>query len=141
INPYPAYDEAVQHYVAQVLDASTNAAFLDDFRALQRRISHYGLLNSLAQTLLKSTIPGVPDTYQGTELWDLSLVDPDNRRPVDFGRRQALLDDLDEHLAGDDTELVDVVGELLTDDQSGLSKLFVLSRTLRFRRDHAELFT
>ena len=87
INPNPVHEEAVQHYIAGVLDTQTQGAFLDDFLIFQRRLSHYGLFNSLAQTLLKITAPGVPDTYQGTELWDLSLVDPDNRRAVDYKRR------------------------------------------------------
>ena len=74
--------------------SSTRAAtapFLDDFRAFQRRVGQYGLFNSLSQTLLKLASPGVPDTYQGTELWDFSLVDPDNRRPVDYERRRRML--------------------------------------------------
>ena len=85
--------------VGQILDAQTNGAFLDDFRAFQRRVSHYGLFNSLAQTLLKITSPGVPDTYQGTEIWDFSLVDPDNRRPVDYARRWRMLQQLQTSLA------------------------------------------
>src|SRR5205823_6672202 len=67
INPNPEYDDAIQQFVGRILDEGANRAFLDDFRAFQRRVSHYGLLNSLAQTLLKLTAPGVPDTYQGTE--------------------------------------------------------------------------
>ena len=91
INPNPAYEEAVQHYIARVLDPQTQETFLEDFRVFQQRLSHYGLFNSLAQTLLKITTPGVPDTYQGTELWDWSLVDPDNRRAVDYKRRYDML--------------------------------------------------
>ena len=88
INPNAAYDEAIQGFVARILDPGIAGAFLDEFRPFQRRISHYGLLNSLSQTLLRIASPGVPDTYQGTELWDFSLVDPDNRRPVDFAVRE-----------------------------------------------------
>ena len=84
INPNAEYDEAVAEFVGRILDEGANRPFLDDFRAFQRRVSHFGLFNSLAQTLLKLAAPGVPDTYQGTELWDFSLVDPDNRRPVDY---------------------------------------------------------
>ena len=91
----------------------TNAAFLDDFRALQRRISHVGLFNSLAQTLLKITAPGVPDTYQGTELWDFSLVDPDNRRPVDYARRHRLLQELQARLAAAGNDRTALAQELL----------------------------
>ena len=94
INPNAEYDDAIQEFVGRILDERSNREFLDDFRAFQRRIGHYGLLNSLSQTLLKLASPGVPDTYQGTELWDFSLVDPDNRRPVDYGRRYQMLRDL-----------------------------------------------
>ncbi len=91
INPNKAYDDGVQEFVARILDEGRSQPFLDDFREFQRRISHYGLFNGLSQTLLRIAAPGVPDTYQGTELWDFSLVDPDNRRPVDYGRRREML--------------------------------------------------
>ncbi len=91
INPYEAYDEAVRQFVARILNQEQSGPFLQDLRAFQQRVSHFGLLNGLAQTLLKITLPGVPDTYQGTELWDFSRVDPDNRRPVDYVRRRELL--------------------------------------------------
>ena len=94
INPYEEYDAAVDGFVDRILDESKSRAFLDDLAFLQRRIAHFGYFNSLAQTLLKITLPGVPDTYQGTELWDFSLVDPDNRRPVDFERRVRMLNEL-----------------------------------------------
>ena len=71
--------------------------FMKDFKAFQSRIAYFGMFNSLSQTLLKITSPGVPDFYQGTELWDFSLVDPDNRRPVDFKSRQASLKRLKEN--------------------------------------------
>ena len=95
INPDEAYDEAVRRFVERIMDPNTGAAFLREFAMFQRRVSHFGLINSLAQTLLKLTAPGVPDTYQGTELWDFSLADPDNRRPVDYDRREKALRDLD----------------------------------------------
>src|SRR5262249_3393739 len=84
INPNADYDKAVQDFLARILDENASRPFLDDFRAFRQRISRLGLFNSLAQTVLRLTAPGVPDTYQGTELWDFSLVDPDNRRPVDY---------------------------------------------------------
>src|SRR6202011_2145476 len=102
INPNAAYDEAVQRFIARILDPAVSFPFLEDLRGFHGRISHGGLLNSLAQTLLRIASPGVPDTYQGTELWDLSLVDPDNRRPVDYERRQALLRDLHAAAATED---------------------------------------
>jgi (1->4)-alpha-D-glucan 1-alpha-D-glucosylmutase len=89
-----------------------------------------GRINSLAQTLLKLTCPGVPDIYQGTELWDLSLVDPDNRRPVDFDLRRRLLDEVD-HLAPE--AVLDRMAE-------GLPKLWLIRRTLRLRRERPALF-
>ena len=92
INPDPDYDKAVVGIRPAHPRRRHQSPFLDDFRAFQRRVSHYGLFNSLSQTLLKLAAPGVPDTYQGTELWDFSLVDPDNRRPVDYARRRRMLD-------------------------------------------------
>ena len=109
INPDADYDQAVQEFVGLILDEELSRAFLDDFRSFQRRVSHLGLFNSLSQTLLKLASPGVPDTYQGTELWDFSLVDPDNRRPVDYPRRAEMLRQLQSAVAasnGDTTELV-----------------------------------
>src|SRR5262249_31927031 len=94
INPNHPYDDAVREFVGRVLDRAANAEFLADFRDFQRTIHAYGIWNSLGQTLAKIAAPGVPDIYQGTELWELSLVDPDNRRPVDFERRQRLLAEL-----------------------------------------------
>src|SRR5262249_49796670 len=96
INPNEEYDAAVQEFVAGILDEGAGRGFLDDFLPFQRGTSHSGRLNSLAQTLRKVALRGVPDTYRGAELWDLSLVDPDNRRPVDYAHRRALLAGLDE---------------------------------------------
>ncbi|WP_245177235.1 malto-oligosyltrehalose synthase [Geodermatophilus sp. DF01_2] len=104
-------------------DARTNAA-IERFVA---RIAPSGRSNSLSQKLLQLTMPGVPDVYQGTELWDLSLVDPDNRRPVDYALRRRLLAQLE-------------AGEVPTVDETGAAKLLVVSRTLRARREHPEWF-
>ncbi len=79
----------MQLYLARSLDRSVAAEFLDSLEILAQRTSLLGALNSLGQITLKATMPGVPDFYQGTEFWDLSLVDPDNRRPVDFAERAA----------------------------------------------------
>src|SRR3989454_6532648 len=99
INPDVRYDEAIVAFAEALLDPTRSQAFLDDFTAFQARVAHFGALNALGQTLIKITAPGVPDFYQGTELWDLSLVDPDNRRPVDFTLRRRLLGELDRALA------------------------------------------
>src|SRR5262249_26018482 len=99
VNPNPAYEAAVRDFLARLFAPS--GAFLDAFRPFQRRVAVYGMVNALAQTLLKITAPGIPDIYQGSELWDLSLVDPDNRRPVDFARRRAALESLMARIATD----------------------------------------
>jgi (1->4)-alpha-D-glucan 1-alpha-D-glucosylmutase len=87
LNPNQAYEAGVRTFLERILDRSSSSEFLDSFETLARRVSLLGALNSLSQLTLKATIPGVPDFYQGTELWDFSLVDPDNRRPVDFAAR------------------------------------------------------
>jgi (1->4)-alpha-D-glucan 1-alpha-D-glucosylmutase len=89
LGPDAAYEEALRNFVRTLLDPERSKDFLVSFRAFARRIALLGALNSLAQLVLKATMPGVPDFYQGAELWDLSLVDPDNRRPVDFCKRRA----------------------------------------------------
>jgi (1->4)-alpha-D-glucan 1-alpha-D-glucosylmutase len=141
VNPHLTYDEAVQHYVGQILDAQTNGAFLDDFRTFQRRVSHYGLFNSLAQTLLKIASPGVPDTYQGTEIWDFSLVDPDNRRPVDYTRRSRMLQQLQTSLAAAGEDRRELARKLLSTKEDGYIKLYITSLALNCRRTHPGLFS
>jgi (1->4)-alpha-D-glucan 1-alpha-D-glucosylmutase len=138
INPNEAYDEAVTRFVAQVLTPRAGNRFLADFATFQARVARLGMANSLAQTLLKITAPGVPDFYQGTELWDFSLVDPDNRRPVDFPTRMALLDALQAGIAGGG--LVALARELLADWEDGRVKLYITHRALHCRRRCAELF-
>jgi (1->4)-alpha-D-glucan 1-alpha-D-glucosylmutase len=90
VNANDRYDAAVRSFVHRLL-SEESSDFLADLAVFQHRVAFYGRFNSLSQTLLKLASPGVPDLYQGTELWDLSLVDPDNRRPVDYQRRKALL--------------------------------------------------
>jgi len=91
LNPNEAYETGLQVFIERILDRSISAEFLDSLQTLGRRVSLLGALNSLSQITLKATMPGVPDFYQGTEYWDLSLVDPDNRRPVDFTDRATVL--------------------------------------------------
>ncbi len=91
LNPNEAYEAGLQTFLARILDRSASAEFLNSLETLAQRISLLGALNSLSQITLKATMPGVPDFYQGTEFWDLSLVDPDNRRPVDFAERASVL--------------------------------------------------
>ncbi len=94
VDPDEAYEAALATFVGRLLDGRRRNLFLDDFRAFHKRVAEAGAVNSLSQAVLKLTAPGVPDFYQGSELWDFSLVDPDNRRPVDFDLRRRLLDDL-----------------------------------------------
>ena len=137
INPDAEYDAAVAEFVERILDPDRSGEFLADLRDFQRTVSHYGMFNSLAQTLVRCTAPGVPDTYQGTELWDFSLVDPDNRRPVDYDLRARLLGELDERAAGDRRALV---RDLLDRKDDGRVKLYTVSRALRVRRERPDLF-
>ncbi|HYQ92843.1 MAG TPA: malto-oligosyltrehalose synthase, partial [Candidatus Competibacteraceae bacterium] len=139
VNPNPEYEGAIVAFIQALLKPGKNR-FLEDFLPDQRRIARLGLFNSLSQTLIKLTAPGVPDIYQGTELWDFSLVDPDNRRPVDYERRRALLTELQTlvETAGDD--LAGRVRGLLDRMEDGRPKLYVNWRTLRMRREQSELF-
>jgi (1->4)-alpha-D-glucan 1-alpha-D-glucosylmutase len=91
LNPAQAYEAGLRTFLKRILDPSISAEFLSSLETLARRVALLGALNSLSQITLKATIPGVPDFYQGTEFWDLSLVDPDNRRPVDFAERASVL--------------------------------------------------
>jgi (1->4)-alpha-D-glucan 1-alpha-D-glucosylmutase len=140
INPNPEYDAAVPEFVTRVLDPARSAAFLEDLRQFRQRAARFGVFNSLAQTLLRCAAPGVPDTYQGTELWDLSLVDPDNRRPVDYPRRETLLNELDRDAEAAGENLRAFAGGLLDRAADGRVKLYVVSRALRHRRAAGDLF-
>src|SRR5581483_10679020 len=129
------YEQAVRDFVQAILDPAS--AFFRDFGEFQRPVARAGMFNSLSQTLLKVTAPGVPDFYQGSELWDFSLVDPDNRRPVDYAHRQQLLASLRRNESADRAALAD---ELLRQAEDGRVKMFVTSRALCYRRDNRELF-
>jgi (1->4)-alpha-D-glucan 1-alpha-D-glucosylmutase len=96
LNPNTAYERGVENFIGKILDRSAAGEFLDSLESLARRVAMMGALNSLSQLTLKATMPGVPDFYQGTELWDLSLVDPDNRRPVDFAERASVLEAIEQ---------------------------------------------
>jgi (1->4)-alpha-D-glucan 1-alpha-D-glucosylmutase len=129
------YEEALMDFTEKLLVASPE--FIESFTAFQKCVAHYGIFNSLSQTVIKLTAPGVPDLYQGTELWDLSLVDPDNRRPVDYQRRRQMLERL---RAASESNIAALPGELLAARADGRIKLFVTHRTLQARRDYRELF-
>jgi (1->4)-alpha-D-glucan 1-alpha-D-glucosylmutase len=135
VNPDPAYEEALQQFVRAALDASRPNPFLEDIAALREIVAHAGAINALAQLLLKLTAPGVPDIYQGTELWDQSLVDPDNRRPVDYRQRTRLLRGLQRRRPGRR-----LAADLLASKVDGRVKLYLTSRTLAYRTAYPDLF-
>ncbi|MDQ2750360.1 MAG: malto-oligosyltrehalose synthase [Pseudonocardiales bacterium] len=140
IDPDAAFEAAVHAAVDAAYDSPS---IRDPLAAFIDRITPYGWSNSLAQKLVQLTMPGVPDVYQGTELWEDSLVDPDNRRAVDFRARRALLDSLDGSPGG--YSAAPPAGtpsaERPAIDGSGAAKLWVVSRTLRLRRDWPDLFS
>ena len=138
-NPNPRYDEAVVKFAEAILDPERSAAFLEDLVLFQARVAHFGALNSLGQTLVKLTAPGVPDLYQGSELWDLSLVDPDNRRPVDWAQRTRLLDEVLSAVAAAPDRAA-LAHELVKTKTDGRVKLFVIHEGLAVRRAHRALF-
>jgi (1->4)-alpha-D-glucan 1-alpha-D-glucosylmutase len=134
ISPDEEYDAAVSDFVAGVL---RDPEFLGRLLPFQRRVAHLGMLSALSQTLLKLTLPGVPDVYQGQELWDLSLVDPDNRRPVDYERRARLLEEIAGRGAGERSGLARSLMERWED---GGPKLLVTHAALSARRRRRALF-
>ena len=137
INRNTDYENAVSSFVKALLSPREQNRFLNDFIPFQRRIARIGLWNSLSQTLLKLTCPGVPDIYQGNDLWDFSLVDPDNRRPVDYSLRQQLFASLRE--LGSEPDSVSVA-KLLETPEDGRIKLYLIWKTLCLRKDHPDLF-
>ena len=160
INDNEAYDDAMAHFVDRTLTGPTATRFLNAFFPLARRVAHLGAVNSLAQLALKITSPGVPDLYQGNELWDLHLVDPDNRQAVDYERRIALVDEIGPWLdmvvsrAGRRFSLTDLPGitpgqgvslatfvrDLLACWPDGRIKFFLTAVGLRLRRALPDLF-
>jgi (1->4)-alpha-D-glucan 1-alpha-D-glucosylmutase len=137
IHPNPDYERALGGFVQSILSASKRNRFLKDFLRFQKRVAFYGALNSLGQVLLKIASPGVPDFYQGTELWDFSLVDPDNRRPVDYEKRARLTDELKKRERQEPSALIP---ELLSSWRDGRIKLFLTYKALCFRRSQSDLF-
>jgi (1->4)-alpha-D-glucan 1-alpha-D-glucosylmutase len=125
----------MERFVEMVL-SPTNTVFRDDFGDFARRVARFGIYNSLAQLAIKIAAPGVPDFYQGTELWDFSLVDPDNRRPVDYRKRRELLDAID--AAG--STGASLATALLEHPEDDRLKLFATATMLRARRAAHDVF-
>jgi len=133
INPDETYEAAVNTYVERLLTGPESSKFLPAFAPFQERVARVGLVNSLSQTVLKIASPGVPDFYQGTELWDLNLVDPDNRRPVDFRVRGCLLNRVDRILALEGDDRAAEAAALLASWHDGAIKLLLTTAGLRLR--------
>jgi len=129
VNPDADYEAALERFVTQSL---ANPLFVKELNEATSRISHLGMLVSLSQALVKVASPGVPDYYQGTELWDFSLVDPDNRRPVEFGVRHRILDSLIKHPAK--------ASDLVEDLADGKAKMHVIRKGLELRKAHPQVF-
>ncbi len=166
-NPNQPYDDAMNQFVDRILTGRSGEGFLADFRRFSGVVAFFGMINSLSMRLLHLTSPGVPDTYQGDELWNFTLVDPDNRQPVDFARRTQLLAELVERVGEIEGEsprgqaervgqrivrttdqltvstaagLVELASELLESWQDGRIKLYLTHRALGQRRDHPDVF-
>ncbi len=139
INDDPAYEGALKSFVEKTLTGERTAKFFESFLPFQQRVTRLGMVNSLAQVLLKIVSPGVADFYQGNEVWDLSLVDPDNRRPVDYTSQRHLLDEMESALV-DPAARGAAAARLLEQWTDGAIKLYVTTLGLRLRREHPKLF-
>ncbi|MGA2720411.1 MAG: malto-oligosyltrehalose synthase, partial [Candidatus Acidiferrales bacterium] len=131
VSPNEAYERALRRFIAAVCDGSVENEFLRDFLGFGERIAAYGACNALAQVLLKITSPGVPDFFQGNELWNFRLTDPDNRGDVDFEKRRKISDNLD--ASADPATLVE-------NWRDGSLKMFLTREALRFRHANRDLF-
>jgi (1->4)-alpha-D-glucan 1-alpha-D-glucosylmutase len=136
VKPDEEYERACLNFIDRILDPSPGNEFLADLLKFQKKITFFGLLNSLSQTLLKITSPGVADHYQGTELWDLNLVDPDNRRQIDFETRKKHLESIKQK----EQEPNKLIEELLSNPSDGRIKMFTIYKALHTKKDNPALF-
>src|SRR5579859_3923 len=132
--PNDLHENALKNFAAKLLDRE-NREFLDSFDQFEKKIAYFGMINGLSQTLLKIASPGVADFYQGSELWDLRLVDPDNRGRIDFSKRTTLLEQIQNGRASQEQ-----LRDLMVNWIDGRIKLYLIWKALSFRRDHASLF-
>lgn len=137
-NPNITYENAMMNYIEIILKNARGNQFLKDFHLFQKKVSHYGMYNSLSQTLLKVTSPGIPDFYNGTEIWDFSLVDPDNRRPVHYNIRINMLEELKRQES--EIPLWELARELTMQRDNGKIKLYLIYKSLNYRMKNRELF-
>jgi (1->4)-alpha-D-glucan 1-alpha-D-glucosylmutase len=138
INPVIVYENAVMAFVDAIMADARDSRFLIDFKPFQKMISYYGMFNSLSQTLLKIASPGIPDFYQGTETWDFSLVDPDNRRPVDYAAVMARFGQLKQRELEIGPQAL--AREVSADCADGRVKLYLTYKALNWRRENKLLF-
>jgi len=135
--PNQKHEDALQRFVTNILSSQFSGEFLREFRQFQKKVAYFGMINGLSQTLLKIASPGVADFYQGSELWDLRLVDPDNRGAVDFDKRMAILETITNAEAVESgRELHDLVEHW----QDGRIKMYLIWRAVHFRSEHQDLF-
>jgi len=137
VDPNNDYEQNLLQFAQAILEEKGENEFLKEFLDLQGRVAYFGALNSLSQVLLKITSPGIPDFFQGNELWDFSLVDPDNRRPVDFKLRQKFLSELKNLKAKEEKSLP---SQLLSTWKDGRIKLFITYKALQTRKNLSDLF-
>ncbi|HKJ68070.1 MAG TPA: malto-oligosyltrehalose synthase [bacterium] len=137
LKPDTEYEEAFTEFVEAILLDGSDNIFLREFRSFHEQIARFGIWNSLSQTLLKITSPGIPDFYQGSELWDLHLVDPDNRRPVDYTLRRKYLNQLQKK---EKHGIPNLLGELFDKKEDGRLKLYLIYRALHARAQYNTLF-
>jgi (1->4)-alpha-D-glucan 1-alpha-D-glucosylmutase len=139
INPNAEYTQGLENFIAKILRPGTEAkpnSFLRLITEFVQKIAFFGAINSLSQTLIKLTAPGVPDVYQGQELFDFSMVDPDNRRTVDFSLRERVLNEMD----GDESGWSDRCAEMLRNWTDGRAKMWVTYKALKARKQFRDLF-
>jgi (1->4)-alpha-D-glucan 1-alpha-D-glucosylmutase len=135
IDPQTTYEKALTEFVERIVGSKS---FFEDFKPFQKKVAFFGMLNSLSQTLIKITSPGIPDFYQGTELWDLSLVDPDNRRSVDYETRTHRLSEM---LHPTQEDRLKCLKELWSTRSDGGIKLYTIYQALQMRKTLRECFT
>ncbi len=139
-NPNAIYEDGLLHFIRQITNPVEKNVFLSDFIDFNRHIARCGMFNSLSQTLLKLSVPGVPDIYQGNELWEFNLVDPDNRRPVDYTQRLQLLEQIKKSIAVPRSQMASQVRQLLDHLPDGRAKLYLTWKLLQIRQQWPQIF-
>lgn len=136
LRPDEEYESAFLSFIDRIFEAK-QSDFWQQFQPFQQQIAEYGIYNSLSQVLIKNTVPGVPDLYQGAELWELSLVDPDNRRPVNYQQRNEFLQEIK---VKSDRDILQAIAELIKTKENGKVKLFLTHQLLKARQQYIEIF-